>query len=890
MECEIIFQIKSYDSQKQEFNTKPESIGKIDEQEELDLNKVVDYIMQLSDSKRATLAASLKAAKAQTLTNKDIVEKSTFVSNITLEELAVKYPNIKEKLSGLRFQPEDNFTLIFCHNMKINDNIYFGRTLDPSGKEIFFVNGKFGAEQLAAYLEAKSKINLVFNEQGELAEELLSKQKSNIEALELKYKNKFKHYKGLKTILLDYLNNKSAYKLFKDLNGKLINPQRILSSLIYDITGAYDAETRKSDLRLALEGIKSTGKSKYDWVVTGKNLYDVLSNMDLIDLSQDDFNKLSQDELNNLLSGIFKQDPKLIRAKVSKVEGGQSRTVQQEDSRKKISDDVVKKTWSEFKKRHSDIEYPPFTKLTELQFLRDAFAEIHPEFENLEVEMSNGKIKASYLKKGEVQEKTTTKKITLSFPYSSIGDVYDCAYDTKNLFLPVNEDDVVNGEYEGGYIYKYFDKKTNTTHYAVSRHIISPNAYMSSYSSLVDAKEKIKSWKNTLKINEYGMYTLKSKLNEDGGNRVVRLEEEGILPGQIITVHSTKLPYVDISKMSPILKTLFNGTIQNFQDTVSAWNIENTNLLNSADLASSFIISLQKFIETTSETADDKDVMSIILKNKKSISKMILDIVNSPKVSYKVENISTSRTKTGKIQHFATLRILKHNGTDVQVEGGFDNMAANQLTVGDMTRAVEYFNNLFGISVKTLTKSELIEFNKTENLDLTDFDSVRAFVYNGDIYINSSNANLSDLFHEMSHIFLGLLKVKYPDSYAYIINKYTQHAKFKDTLLYLNKKYKKFSQQDRYEEAVVNIIAKEMFNKNYMLHGFAQEEFIEDFKKLFSFSEIVQDSQDTDLNFEGFIKSLTNDKNNLNQMQKNMKISQLVNKLIKEGKIKEINC
>jgi hypothetical protein len=57
-----------------------------------------------------------------------------------------------------------------------------------------------------------------------------------------------------------------------------------------------------------------------------------------------------------------------------------------------------------------------------------------------------------------------------------------------------------------------------------------------------------------------------------------------------------------------------------------------------------------------------------------------------------------------------------------------------------------------------------------------------------------------------------------------------------------------------------------MFNKNYMLRGFAQEEFIEDFKKLFSFSEIVQDSQDTDLNFEGFIKSLTNDKNNLNQM------------------------
>ena len=32
--------------------------------------------------------------------------------------------------------------------------------------------------------------------------------------------------------------------------------------------------------------------------------------------------------------------------------------------------------------------------------------------------------------------------------------------------------------------------------------------------------------------------------------------------------------------------------------------------------------------------------------------------------------------------------------------------------------------------------------------------------YNGKIYLNAATANESDLFHEIAHIFLGILKVK----------------------------------------------------------------------------------------------------------------------------------
>lgn len=61
-----------------------------------------------------------------------------------------------------------------------------------------------------------------------------------------------------------------------------------------------------------------------------------------------------------------------------------------------------------------------------------------------------------------------------------------------------------------------------------------------------------------------------------------------------------------------------------------------------------------------------------------------------------------------------------------------------------------------------MAKTELADFGQKNGIDVY---NTRAFIYNGEIYINSSKANVSDVFHEMAHIFLGVLKAKYPDGY-----------------------------------------------------------------------------------------------------------------------------
>ena len=71
-----------------------------------------------------------------------------------------------------------------------------------------------------------------------------------------------------------------------------------------------------------------------------------------------------------------------------------------------------------------------------------------------------------------------------------------------------------------------------------------------------------------------------------------------------------------------------------------------------------------------------------------------------------------------------------------------------------MDLLVDYFNNKLGLNIKSITQSELNEIAKENKFSP---NGVRAFILNGNIYINSSNANISDLFHELSHIFLGIL-------------------------------------------------------------------------------------------------------------------------------------
>lgn len=886
MACDVKVQVKIYNPETKSIQVQQKTIKKgIDKQ--ITFNDVVDYILQLPKSDRVKLAAQLRAAKVQPITESDI-KNHHFISNITLDGLKEKYPDLKQAFPEISLSIEDNPTLIFCSKMKINGSSYYGRTISPEGNEIFFINGYYGAQHLFKYLDTKNKIDNAI-ENGKLKEQF-SKHQKNINILQEKYNL------SIRELLTEFLNNKSKFIPFT-LNEKIINSPKIINDLLYDISGDYNPDNGKTDLQISLESIRSKSDNNFEWKLSYNKLYDVLSMYFQNIPDKEKFMQLDSKDMSQLLSDLFINDPKLMRAKVKTITGGNISTSQTEAKTVKVTQAAIKDQWNKLKEQFKSqgIELQSLTKLLKdspnqaINFLQQAFQngitdKFGNTYTNLNIQIVEGKPLITYTQLPLVIEKQSSKYVTLSFPWASVGELYNFGYKSKYLFSPVSleEDSSLdqNGMYQGVYLYKYFNPKTNTTHYAISRNIISPDAYMHTFPTLDSAKRQIEQWNKTQKINEWGLWSIKEN---DGKPRTSKIESGNISEGQILTVIDYSLPSVKIQNMPQVFKDAFNGTLPEFYNIFS--KVDNIQALNTPEKAAAFILSFYNQLKTNEkQNIRDKNyraLSEIIQDNKEIASKIISDINNSSKISYQIEALNGN---------IATLKYLSDGGTNVQINGKYsDNKAANQPTVSSMNSAVDYFNKAFGLNIKTLSRSTLKTFNDDNNLGLEDkLDSVRAFVYNGNIYINSSNANLSDLFHEMSHIFLGLLKVKYPEAYQNIIQRYTNSNQFVRNFRYIDKTYNNFSQQDKVEETVVDIIAKQMFNKQSLVNSLKGEEFVNDFQSILTkFPELATEVQKSGLEFTGFMQNLMS-KENMSEVKRNMKISQLVRQFIKNGKIKEI--
>lgn len=84
------------------------------------------------------------------------------------------------------------------------------------------------------------------------------------------------------------------------------------------------------------------------------------------------------------------------------------------------------------------------------------------------------------------------------------------------------------------------------------------------------------------------------------------------------------------------------------------------------------------------------------------------------------------------------------------------------------TNALNKLASLYGIKFNDITNAEL---NSEEwKSIIPDVNSVNAFVYNGQIYINIDKANLDAPIHEMMHILVGSIRFQNPNLYTELIN------------------------------------------------------------------------------------------------------------------------
>lgn len=832
--------------------------------EDIDINRAVELITQLPKAERTKLAALFRAAKVQALKESD-VKKHEFISNTTLGQLWDKYPDLKEAFPDLEIN--ENHTIVACNQIQLNGSKYFGRVISPSGSDIFFVNGFYGAQDLFNYLDQRQKIKKAVD--NNTLRDDLKEYQEELNSIIDKYK-----ITGEK-LLLDYLDNKSKYKPFKDSKGNNIIPSKTLNNILCKIQNIYNSDMGKSDLELAIRSIKDPKhKNRFEYKLTMENLYSVLANYIQDMPSFQDFNSLSQEDLQAFLHNIFLFDPNLMKAKVSKIIGGETKEVVKKAKDKIIPQRKIKDKWEELQKQYSEqeIELDSLNKTIKnrpaqaIGLLKTALADLNPD-----ISIQDGQIQVKYKTKEEVQQKESAKQLILSFPYSSLGEVYNFGYDSKYLFSPVKAEEGVDtdGMYHGVYIYKYYNPSAKVTHYAISRSIISPNSYSQTFSSLEAAKAKIDDWNNTQTLREAGLYSIKM---HPTAPRTSKIELKGVKEGQIITTLDIQLP--SISKLPEIFNQVLNGTLADFRKVFP--DIEGIETLNTPEKAAAFVYLFTKGLKTAENKNTD---INQLIKNNQKLGKETVDEINKAETkSYLVEEMR------GKI---ATLKYLENNGNKIDITGKFGDEAATKPTTASMEQAVQYFNEKFGININTMSKTELDDFGKQNKIDVK---NARAFIYDGQIYINSSNANVSDVFHEMAHIFLGVLKANYPDSYQAVIAKYQQKPKFRTNLDYINEAYTNFAMQDRLEECVADMIADQMFQKQSLIKEFKGQDFLEDFKLIFDNfpKNVVNPIAKSGLSFDTFMKEGISE--NAEAIKRNMKIANLIRQNIELGKIKEFGC
>ena len=113
-----------------------------------------------------------------------------------------------------------------------------------------------------------------------------------------------------------------------------------------------------------------------------------------------------------------------------------------------------------------------------------------------------------------------------------------------------------------------------------------------------------------------------------------------------------------------------------------------------------------------------------------------------------------------------------------------------------ISKQLERMRKLYGIKINQIRSEDL------KKMDLIECNGVKAFIHNGEIYVNVDCASVDAPIHEMLHIFMGGMKFTNPKLYQTIISKVSSFG-VKYHSIYQNR-----TQNDLNEEVLVSELAK----------------------------------------------------------------------------------
>lgn len=401
----------------------------------------------------------------------------------------------------------------------------------------------------------------------------------------------------------------------------------------------------------------------------------------------------------------------------------------------------------------------------------------------------------------------TDNEIIFTFPSNTIESRYDISYETISLMK------IENLDYHGFKIYSYYDANEEKTYYFPSKHYLTEKTITSRYESIDEVLAKIDETIVTedLYENSYIHFNQAIKIN-NGRTKTEIIEQDGKKEKIKIPVYKMLGLMEDGSIKSP--KFIPEGTIIEVRDVDNDLNIDIAQLpyqhlfkkgFNRNDFEKvinniSISDELRKEILEKIITAEDSLLLISQIKKDSSstdIENIVNNILKSPKKAYYIESVIASNENGEKIYKYKVIETTAN-----EIEQYKTNKSVPIVTL--MTSISESFKSKFNTNVNLLTYDKLIE-------QFPDIDpGVKAFIRNGEIYINLTSAKSSDLLHEYTHLLLGVLKAN-PDSvkiYEQLMQMVINTNEGIDELKRIRSSYPDISEMDLMEETFANLFSK----------------------------------------------------------------------------------
>lgn len=454
--------------------------------------------------------------------------------------------------------------------------------------------------------------------------------------------------------------------------------------------------------------------------------------------------------------------------------------------------------------------------------------------------------------------------ITLETPSRKIGDKFDISYETIQAM------EIVNNDYQGYKI--YMQNVDGTVWYYPSKHYLTEDTITSHFNTLEDAQNYIIEKNKTQDIYENAYI----EFNYDFDSEVK--SPKFIEEGTIIEVRDYP---IDQNK-EIFYESLFNfgNTRKDFERIIKGMNLNEgleNRIFNKIITPEDMALFIYEINKNTKPDTINSIINSILSKPKKAF------YIESRETRYYKENEKTIKYYKYKVIPTEPNQIEQYKKTK------------NIPTITLIKNISESFKSKFGVNVHYLNKNEIQEqFPEIE-------EGIKAFIRNGEIYINTFAAKSSDLLHEYTHLLLGVLKSN-SDSrtiYEQLINMVMETNEGQYEFDRISSSYSEISEMDIREEVFANLFGKYLQGRGSEIDRI----FMEQEKYLKKENQNIFDlTSEMDLKtiynkslssifgrFSSDIASKLKENNGLDFSEtiNTRKKSDWINKQIKEGNIKE---